>query len=178
MTDAIAPIETARLTLIPADPELLITLLERPAEFTGAVGFPAGPGLREFFGGAEVSPAWLAALREAKGADPWRHGFLLKHREHGMAVGTAGFKGPADADGVVEIAYGVIPTFEGQGLASEAAAALVKFALATPGVKEIRAHTLPETNASTRVLKRAGFEFESEVDDPEDGRVWRWRWRG
>jgi RimJ/RimL family protein N-acetyltransferase len=36
------------------------------------------------------------------------------------------------------------------------------------------AHTLPEENASNRALRRNGFRLAGEVEDPEDGRVWRW----
>jgi [ribosomal protein S5]-alanine N-acetyltransferase len=52
--------------------------------------------------------------------------------------------------------------------------ALVEFAAADQGVRIVRAHTLPERNASTRVLEKCGFEFTGEVVDPEDGPVWRW----
>ncbi len=42
-------------------------------------------------------------------------------------------------------------------------------------VKEsLGAHTLPAPNASTRVLAKCGFERTGEVEDPEDGLVWRW----
>jgi RimJ/RimL family protein N-acetyltransferase len=86
-------------------------------------------------------------------------------------------KVPPDADGVVEIAYGVAPEYQGRGYATEAATALVEFALSDPRVQTVRAHTLPEPNASTRVLTRNGFRHLGEVMDPEDGRVWRWELR-
>jgi ribosomal-protein-alanine N-acetyltransferase len=38
----------------------------------------------------------------------------------------------------------------------------------------VRAHTLPNPNASTRVLTKCGFHRVGEVIDPEDGLVWRW----
>jgi len=44
-------------------------------------------------------------------------------------------------------------------------------------VRLIRAHTLPEPNASTRVLQKCGFEQVGEVTDAEDGLVWRWERR-
>jgi RimJ/RimL family protein N-acetyltransferase len=123
-----------------------------------------------------VSPPWLEALRQARGrpADPWRYGFFLVEKSAGMAIGTAGFKGPPDGDGMVEIAYGVAPERQGQGFATEAARALMQFALADPRVRLLRAHTLPEANASTRVLRKCGFIHLGEVIDPEDGPVWRW----
>src|SRR5438046_10487620 len=78
------------------------------------------------------------------------------------------------ADGMVEIAYGVNPEKQGKGYATEAAEALVAFALSSGRVRVVRAHTLPEPNASTRVLAKCGFRHIGEVVDPEDGLVWRW----
>ena len=75
---------------------------------------------------------------------------------------------------LVEIAYGIVPGYQGQGYATEAAAALVEFAFGSGQVSAVRAHTVPTTNASTRVLKKCGFQCLGEVDDPEDGVVWRW----
>ena len=69
---------------------------------------------------------------------------------------------------------GVVPTYQGRGLATEAAKALMAFAFNTGRVQLIRAHTLPTPNASTRVLSKCGFRFLGEVIDPADGSVWRW----
>lgn len=123
---------------------------------------------------AEVSPAWLALLDGSSSSDPWIHGFVLVHRTSGGVVGRCGFKGPPGADGVVEIAYGVAPEHQGKGYATEAAAALVSYALSDERVRTVRAHTLPQPNASTRVLTKCGFQRVGEVIDPEDGLVWRW----
>jgi RimJ/RimL family protein N-acetyltransferase len=75
---------------------------------------------------------------------------------------------------MVEIAYGVVPSREGQGFATEAAGGLVRFAATDPRVRLLRAHTLPEANASARVLRKCGFVHVGSVVDPEDGPVWRW----
>ena len=167
-------VETPRLHLVPTDPALLVTLIDQPERFEALAGLPAAAGLREFFVSGDVSPEWLGRLRAATGADPWRHGFFVVDREHRAIIGTAGFKGPPDADGMVEIAYGIVPSFEGRGYATEAAMALVRFARETADVTLIRAHTLPEANASTRVLTKCGFRHTGGVIDPEDGAVWRW----
>ena len=89
----------------------------------------------------------------------------------------ASFKGPPDGEGMVEIAYGVVPAYEGRGFATEAAAALTEYAFDSGDVRLVRAHTLPERNASTRVLEKNGFALVGEVVDPEDGPVWRWERR-
>jgi RimJ/RimL family protein N-acetyltransferase len=167
-------IETPRLSLMPCVPADLVALIDDPARFEQAAGFPVTAGLREMYTSGEVSPEWMAVLRTGQGADPWRHGFFLVHREKREAIGTAGFKGPPDDGGTVEIAYGVAPSFEGHGYATEAAAALVAFAFDSGLVELVRAHTLPAANASTRVLAKCGFRHVGEVVDPDDGPVWRW----
>jgi RimJ/RimL family protein N-acetyltransferase len=123
---------------------------------------------------AELSADWLALLRASTSADPWTHGFSLVHRDSDTVVGMCGFKGPPDADRVVEIAYGVTPEYQGKGYATEAAQALTDYAFSSGKVRVVRAHTLPEPNASTRVLTKCGFRRIGEVIDPEDGLVWRW----
>jgi len=123
---------------------------------------------------AELSAAWLALLEDSIPADPWVHGFKLVHRISGDLIGRCGFKGPPGADGVVEIAYGVADEAPGKGYATEAAAALVEYAFSDDKVRVVRAHTLPEPNASTRVLTKCGFQRVGEVVDPGDGLVWRW----
>jgi RimJ/RimL family protein N-acetyltransferase len=123
---------------------------------------------------AEVSPAWLARLRAAPAADPWTHGFAIVERGRGTVVGSCAFKGPPSAEGVVEIAYGVEPDYRGRGYATEAARALVDFALGRGAVRLVCAHTQPGNAASGRVLAKCGFAHVGEVVDPEDGLVWRW----
>ena len=159
---------------MPCSPEYLLALIHEPEHFAELTGFPAADGLRSFFVSGEVSPDWVARLRKASGPDPWRYGFFVVDRESRSVIGTAGYKGPPDTAGMVEIAYGIVPGSEGRGYATEAAGKLVEFAFASRDVRLVRAHTLPTVNASTRVLEKCGFRYEGSVTDPEDGPVWRW----
>jgi ribosomal-protein-alanine N-acetyltransferase len=170
-------IETERLRLFPHSPDELLALIDEPARYQQLTGFPAADGFREFFVSGEVSADWLASLRSMQAPDPWRLGFAAMDPLSGAVIGTGGFKGPADANGVVEIAYGVVPEHQGRGYATEVARALVAYALESGAVKVVRAHTLPSPNASTKVLKKCGFEFVGEVIEPDDGLVWRWELR-
>lgn len=105
---------------------------------------------------------------------PWG-GYLALEGPVRRVVGACGFKGGPDADGAVEIAYFTFPGEEGRGVATAMAAALVRVAsTGGPEVVVVRAHTLPERNASCRVLEKAAFQHTSDVADPEDGPVWRW----
>jgi RimJ/RimL family protein N-acetyltransferase len=121
---------------------------------------------------AQVSPEWLARIY-APDVDAWTLGYTVIRTADGVHVGQCGFKGPPKA-GVVEIAYCIEPDFEGRGYATEAARALVAIAFASPEVRTVIAHTIAATNASSRVLQKAGFRNVGEVIDPEDGVVWRW----
>jgi ribosomal-protein-alanine N-acetyltransferase len=123
---------------------------------------------------AEVSPDWIAQLRAAPSPHPWTHSFAIVLKASGTVIGSCGYKGPPSSDRVVEIAYGVNADQQGRGYATEAAEALTRYALENPQVRLVCAHTRPEENASTRVLTKCGFRQVGEVNDPEDGFVWRW----
>ena len=167
-------LDTQHLRLQPFSAESLLALVAGERQFAEQFGLPLAAGLRGMFASDDVSPDWLEQLRASQGVDPWLHGFAVVHRDEGLIIGSAGFKGPPDEEGAVEIAYGIAPAYEGRGYATEAAAALVGFAFADARVRLVRAHTLPTANASTRVLTKCGFAHVGEVIDPEDGRVWRW----
>lgn len=104
----------------------------------------------------------------------WGGYFVVDEATHEV-VGSCAFKAPPTDDGSVEIAYFTYPGFEGRGYATAMASQLIALARTSSAVRQIIAHTLPETNASTRVLQRAGMTFVGEVMDPHDGRVWRWQ---
>ena len=151
-------IETRNLTLVLQTPEEIRALIDgmTPSEK------------------AELSTDWLTLVDSATSADPWIHGFALIQRTDNAVVGRCGFKGPPNADGAVEIAYGIDPDYRGNGYATEAAQALVTYAFKNSKVHVVKAHTLPEANASTQVLTKCGFKQVGEVIDPDDGLVWRW----
>ncbi len=165
---------TPDIELRPYAPEHLLALLEGEEAFHRSFGMRAATGLRNFYFSGEVSPQWLEQLRAARAADPWTFGFAVLLPAVGQVVGSASFKGPPDAAGMVEVAYAIVPGWQGKGYATEATRELVAFARNDSRVRLIRAHTMPENNASTRVLTKNGFAKSGEVIDPEDGRVWRW----
>ena len=89
-------------------------------------------------------------------------------------VGTCSFKSPP-VDGRVEIAYGTFPRFEGRGLATAMATELVAITRRNEPCVIVAAQTLPERNASHRVLEKLGFRHVATIDHPEDGEVWEWQ---
>lgn len=126
-----------------------------------------GPAVRDWF------RAGMAAYPDKSG---WWCWYIVAHAvEVDVLVGSAGFKGPPDSDGVVEIGYSVIAPFQRHGHASAAVALLVKAAFAEPEVAAIIAHTAPDGVASQAVLRRCGFVIDGAAEDPDDGAVLRWR---
>jgi RimJ/RimL family protein N-acetyltransferase len=88
-------------------------------------------------------------------------------------VGTCGFTAPP-AEGRVEIAYYTFQPFEGRGIATSMARELLALATAADPRVQVIAHTLPERNASTRILEKTGFRLKGAVLHPEDGEIWEW----
>jgi len=154
--------------------DLLRRALEKPGDdFEKAYGASLG-GHRAVV--REVILQTMAMLAKAPRNPMWG-GYLAVDRELGTVVGTCGFKHGPEADGCVEIAYFTFPGFEGRGYATTMARELLALALESEAVREVTARTLPERNASSRVLEKVGLDRVAEVDDPEDGRVWHWVYR-
>ncbi len=51
---------------------------------------------------------------------------------------------------------------------------MIEHAFAHQQVQAVFAHTLARFNASNRVLQKVGMRFTAEVDDPDEGKIWRW----
>src|SRR6266571_2694204 len=166
-------IQTKNLILAPHLPRYLRALLRRQQEFEDVAGLRVADGIREQL--LSASSDFMTRLENAHQSDPWQFGFAVIHRFDNVLIGMGGFPGPPDSDGVAEIAYGIAPAYQGKGYATEVANALIDFASRDPGVRLLSVHTLAETNASTRVLEKCGFEKISETVDPENNLpIWRW----
>ncbi len=138
-TPALFTLETARLIIHVASREEMERYIEKQTdpELIQAYG--------EMLQGCIDRPeqwAWYAI---------WMVG--LKDGTH---VGDLSFKG-FNKDGSVEIGYGTLDAYQGQGYAAEAVAAAVNWALAQPGVTRVEAETEPDNRASQRVLEKCGF---------------------
>ena len=160
--------------LLPHTPQHLRALLERPEAYEQLTGVEVASGVRDFLAGPEVSAEFLERLKEWDAANPWEDGFGIVHVPDNKVIGLCSFVGTPTEDGMVEIAYGIAPEYQGRGYATAAARAMIAYAAASGRVRIIRAHTLPQENASTRVLRKCGFAFIGEVIHAEDGAVWRW----
>ena len=166
-------IQTKNLILAPHLPRHLRALVRSVDDFQNTAGLRVADGIREQL--LSASADFMTRLETAKQSDPWQFGFAVIHKIDNALIGMGGFPAPPDSNGVAEIAYGIAPGYQGNGYATEVANALIEFASRDSLVRTIRAHTLAETNASTRVLEKCGFKKVSETIDPENNLpVWRW----
>jgi RimJ/RimL family protein N-acetyltransferase len=110
---------------------------------------------------ALIERAFTASLDEIR-ADPatrlWGDRLMIMtERDERRVVGSIVFHGRPGADGVAEVAYGVEESSRGQGIATEATSACVRWALAQEGVVAVRATTMPWHMASLRVIQKMGM---------------------
>ena len=132
----------------------------QPTTFRGKLGETA----------KEVCEKTADLYQRAGSFAPWV-GYLAVENE--AVVGTCAFRSPP-RNGEVEIAYFTFPDFEGRGLATKMARHLIEIAQAAAPDITIFAFTLPEKNASNRILQKLGFGFAGETRDEDDRVVWRW----
>jgi len=128
-------------------------------------------GLEDRVEDEAMPPAFVAAraidLAAAGHPAPWSTTFLIVDDEDSRIVGGCGFK-TVPRNGRVEVGYGVAPTARGRGAATEALRLLVYKAFEA-GAIEVLAEVAPTNLASTRVVRKAGFEkVGTRVDDDNE----------
>ena len=77
------------------------------------------------------------------------------------------------APGVVNVSYGVFPSWRGRGIAQRAIELMSKYLLASTEAQQMVLRIAPTNTASLRVAEKAGFTFCGVFDEPE-GRLARY----
>lgn len=135
-------------------------------------GKMAGVSLTEYF--VTDRARWLWRFRlDQMAADPGHARWMVRQAvvgDEGLVVGHAGFHGPPDEVGMVEIGYSVIPDFRRQGYARSMLIELLRRAVAEPAVTTVRATISPDNVASLATTSGFGFVEVGEQWDEEDGR--------
>lgn len=122
------------------------------------------------FGRGDRDPSWAPDFPQPIDVDAARHLFesgrthdddgarfgvwLIVEREAETVIGSIGFDGPPQ-DGVLHVAYGIVPSRQRKGFAVEALRCLTQYALEQPGVQSIEGHT--QSDGSAAVLLKAGY---------------------
>ena len=162
MPHSVIPITTERLTLRAFaldDAAFILALLNDPdwIRFIGDRGVQTLDDARR-----HISEKYLAAYE--------RDGFglmLAVRHEDGASIGMCGLirrEGLPDVD----IGFAFLPRYRGQGIALEAARAVLAHGRDVLNIKRVVAITLPENIASISLLEKLGLQFESDVVLPHD----------
>lgn len=163
-----SPPAVPSILLVPASPELLERAARDRDAFLAEIGarsMAEWPGMRFLLSQGREQ------LLERPELQGWWLELIVDAELHEL-VGVGGFKGPPDADGIVDLEVFIAPAREGRGYATSALQQLTSRAFSNPLVKKVRARTLPQAGAPTRMLEKAGFKFIEELDVPDDGPVW------
>jgi ribosomal-protein-alanine N-acetyltransferase len=169
----ILPMRTPRLFIVPASFPVFDAILEE--DWVSLSRLLGGVGIADQWMHFPEAMAWMRDyLLEHPGEIAWWTYFVV-HQSDFRLIGTCGFKGVPGPDGTVEIGYEIADQYQGRGLATEVARALVDHAFRHEAVVAVEAHTLAQENASVAVLRKLGFAFVEELLDVEDGAIWKWR---
>jgi RimJ/RimL family protein N-acetyltransferase len=147
---------TSRLRLIPATPALITAELEGREQLADALEAVVPADWPPEHHDDDTLRFWCEKLTQPGAAGWWLHYALATETDPATLVGSIGYKGPP-ADGVVEIGYSVVPSWQRRGLATEASGALIEAAWER-GAEVVVAHTLAELEPSLGVLRKLGFE--------------------
>jgi RimJ/RimL family protein N-acetyltransferase len=127
--------------------------------------------LTPYFAGPDWRSVWERRRKQAS-ADPataaWVTGVIWDEQPQ-LAVGRAGFHGPPDESGMVEIGYAVDPAYRRRGYARAALAALLSRAANEPDVRTVRVTISPQNLASFGLTSQYGFVEVGVQWDDEDG---------
>jgi RimJ/RimL family protein N-acetyltransferase len=134
-------------------------------------GEAVGLKLTDYFLGDDARWLWQYRVDQLA-MDPSGVGWLVKVivAEPGeVVVGHAGFHGPPDESGMVEIGYSIDPAHRRQGYARATVTALLRRAAAEPGIRTVRASISPTNTGSLATIAGFGFLEVGEHWDERDG---------
>ncbi|MEV6741628.1 GNAT family protein [Streptomyces sp. NPDC051104] len=122
------------------------------------------PEMTEHLGGPETEERLAARHRRYLALEAGRM-YRITLADSGETVGSIGFWERSWRDATVwETGWGVLPEFQGRGLAARAARAVVEAARATGTHRYLHAFPSVDHPASNAVCRKAGFELLGQVD--------------
>lgn len=152
-------IQTRRLNIIPLTLTDLKTVLQSTGSLEERLSLPLVSDL--LVGRAHDAVEKKISRMEAAPSHlhPWYTYWLIIVRNMPLGVGLVGFKGEPNAEGSVEIGYGIDAEYQRLGYMTEAVKGMIAWAFTDPACKIITATlTAPDNIASHRVLQKVGME--------------------
>jgi len=110
----------------------------------------------------------VGQVTDEPGTAAWVTGVVVDEQT-GRVVGRAGFHGPPDDAGMVEVGYSIDPAERRRGYARAALRWMLARATAEPGVRVVRASVSPDNAVSRGLVLAHGFVEVGDQWDDEDG---------
>ena len=149
-------LETPRLKLEPYD----------DSHYEGLRVMDSDAGVMRYItGGIVKTPeeTWVGIRRVQSRCDKYNFSWwAIKEKSSGMIVGAACLQHLANVDGApLEIGWRLVPDHNGKGYATEAAKAIVDYAVEQVGATYLVAVADPENIPSQRVMQRLGMTYKA-----------------
>ncbi|MDX6229843.1 MAG: hypothetical protein QOI76_3233 [Frankiales bacterium] len=165
-TPALSP--TKRIQIVQLSPVVLHALADGDL---ASANVASSVPLTGYFAGPDWRGLWrrrsAQVLHDPSSAN-WVTGVIWDGQRR-LAVGRAGYHGPPDAAGMVEIGYAVDPAYRRHGYARGALLLLLERAARELDVRTVRATVSPDNAASRSLILQYGFVEVGEQWDDEDG---------
>ncbi|MFA1822927.1 GNAT family N-acetyltransferase [Virgibacillus oceani] len=129
-------LQTQRLKLIPCTEESL-SIIKTPDEY-------------------EIGPhidIYLGELKEDFTLLGWGVWFVID-KDNNTVIGDIGFKGKPNSENYVEIGYGIVPSAQSKGYATEAVEKIIQWAFSYKNVNKVFAECLEDNVPSIKVLEK------------------------
>ncbi|MBU5213233.1 GNAT family N-acetyltransferase [Heyndrickxia oleronia] len=139
-------LQTERLKIVPCTDELLSTISTEEYEI--------GPHITMF----------LEKLREDSTQLGWGV-WLVINKENNTIIGDIGFKGKPNLENTVEVGYGIIPSAQNKGYATEAVKEIINWAFTNDDVDKVVAECLHDNIPSIKVLEKLNMNKIGTVND-------------
>ncbi|MFN3588028.1 MAG: GNAT family N-acetyltransferase [Spirosomataceae bacterium] len=157
-------IETERLLAIPLDDKQLELYLQKSPFFEETMGLQTSAihiveEVEELF-----REAILPRLKKEEKDIHWFTNWIVIARSSQQVIGDFCFYDFPDAQGLVELGYGVYPSQQNKGYMSELLRGIIEWVKKQDGVRYIRARTERTNVASTKLLLKTGFTCPNEQD--------------
>jgi [ribosomal protein S5]-alanine N-acetyltransferase len=142
-------LDTERLTIVPVEHHLVEKLSPEDYEIHGFI------------------KSYLADLKADSSLLGWGVWFVMEKASEKI-IGDIGFKGkPVNL--TVEVGYGIIPSAQGKGYATEAVEEIIDWAFSTNLVRKVVAECLEDNIASVKVLEKLDM-----TRTGQDGDMLKW----
>ncbi|OAA40480.1 acetyltransferase gnat family protein [Beauveria brongniartii RCEF 3172] len=171
--------EAAHRQLVQLTPAVLNALAQN--DLQSARDLSNNPNMTPYLVSAECLGVWKRRAAQIR-TDPddavWVTRLLVADARTdggaGVVVGRAGFHGPPDRSGMVEVGYAIDPAWRRRGHARAALRIMLDVAAGDARIRVVRASISPGNAASEELVKRYGFEEVGEQWDEEDGleKIW------